>query len=33
MELLAWKADMRKIMLTIFKHNPPSKKFFMEALK
>jgi len=32
LELLAFKADMRKIMLTVFKHNPGAKKFFGEAL-
>ena len=33
LELMAFKADMRKIMLTCFKHNPAAKKFFKEALK
>ena len=28
MELLSHKADMRKIMLTCFKHNPLAYKFF-----
>ncbi len=33
LELLAIKADMRKIMCTIFKHNPGAQKFFKDALK
>ncbi len=33
LELLAFKADMRKIMLTVFKHNESAKKFFMDSLK
>ena len=28
LELLSHKADMRKIMLTVFKHNPGARKFF-----
>ncbi len=31
--MLAFKADMRKIMLTVFKHNQEARKFFMENLK
>jgi hypothetical protein len=30
---MAFKADMRKIMLTCFKHNPAAQKFFKGALK
>ena len=30
---MAFKADMRKIMLTCFKHNPAAQKFFKTALK
>merc|ERR1712018_121207 len=33
LELLAHKADMRKIMLTCFKHNPLAHKFFKGNLK
>jgi GNAT superfamily N-acetyltransferase len=33
LELLAFKADMRKIMLTAFKHNPDAKRFFKETMK
>lgn len=33
LELLAFRNDMRKIMVTIFKHNPAAQKFFKEALK
>ena len=33
LELLAFRNDMRKIMLTVFKHNDPSRKFFMDALR
>lgn len=33
LELLAFKADMRKIMLTVFKHNEPATKFFRECMK
>jgi len=33
LEIMAFKADMRKIMVTIFKHNPGAQKFFKEALK
>jgi len=33
MELLSHKADMRKIMLTCFKHNPLAYKFFKGAMK
>lgn len=33
LELLSFKADMRKIMLTAFKHNPEATKFFKGALK
>ena len=30
---MAFKADMRKIMVTCFKHNPAAQKFFKGALK
>ena len=30
---MAFKADLRKIMLTCFKHNPAAQKFFKTALK
>ncbi len=33
LEMLAFKADMRKIMLTVFKHNKEAKSFFMDSLK
>ena len=33
LELLSHKADMRKIMLTCFKHNPLAHKFFKVTLK
>jgi len=33
LEIMAFKADMRKIMVTVFKHNPGAQKFFKEALK
>jgi len=33
LEVMAFKADMRKIMVTLFKHNPAAQKFFKEALK
>jgi len=33
LEIMAFKADMRKIMVTIFKHNPGAQKFFKEALR
>lgn len=33
LEMLAFKADMRKIMLTVFKHNEPASKFFKNAMK
>ena len=33
LEIMAFKADMRKIMLTCFKHNPAAQKFFKGALK
>lgn len=33
LEIMAFKADLRKIMVTIFKHNPGAQKFFKEALK
>ena len=33
LELLAFKADMRKIMLTVFKHNPDGQKFFKTYMK
>merc|ERR1712038_430604 len=33
LEIMAFKADMRKIMLTCFKHNPAAQKFFKTALK
>ena len=33
LEMLAFKADMRKIMLTVFKHNPEARNFFMDCLK
>ena len=29
---MAFKADLRKIMLTCFKHNPAAQKFFKTAL-
>jgi len=32
LELLAFKAEMRKIMLTVFKHNPSAVAFFQGAL-
>merc|ERR1711974_32323 len=31
LEIMAFKADMRKIMVTIFKHNPGAQKFFKDA--
>ena len=33
LEMLAFKADMRKIMLTVFKHNPEADKFFKNTMK
>jgi len=33
LELLMMKADLLKIMLTVFKHNEPASKFFKEVLK
>lgn len=33
LEIMAFKADMRKIMVTIFKHNPGAQKFFKDALR
>jgi len=33
LELIAFKAEMLKVMLTTFKHNDSALKFFMEALK
>jgi len=33
LEMLAIKADMRKIMLTVFKHNPEAVNFFKACLK
>merc|ERR1712038_928509 len=33
LEIMAFKADMSKIMLTCFKHNPAAQKFFKGALK
>ena len=33
LEVMAFKADMRKIMVTVFKHNPGAQKFFKDALK
>ena len=33
LEMLAFKADMRKIMLTILKGNPEADKFFKEIMK
>jgi len=33
LEIMAFKADLRKIMLTCFKHNPAAQKFFKTALK
>ena len=33
LEMLAFKADMRKIMLTVLKHNEPAVKFFKSNLK
>jgi len=33
LEIMAFKADMRKIMLTCFKHNPAAQKFFKGSLK
>ena len=31
--MLCFKADMRKIMLTVFKHNPHAQKFFRTVMK
>ncbi len=31
--MLCFKADMRKIMLTVFKHNPEAQKFFRTVMK
>ena len=31
--MLCFKADMRKIMLTVFKHNPEAQKFFRNVMK
>ena len=33
LEMLAFKADMRKIMLTVLKHNESATKFFKSQLK
>lgn len=33
LEIIAFKADMRKVMLTCFKHNPAAQKFFKDVLK
>ena len=33
LEMLAFKADMRKIMLTILKHNTEADKFFKQIMK
>ena len=33
LEMLAFKADMRKIMLTVLKHNDSAVKFFKSLLK
>lgn len=33
LELLAHKTDMKKVMLTTFKHNPVGEDFFMKKLK
>ena len=33
LELLSIKADMRKIMLTCFKHNPEADKFFKATMR
>ena len=33
LELMAFKADMRKIMLTVFKHNEGGIKFFKGCMK
>jgi len=33
LEMLAFKADMRKIMLTVFKHNPEAENFFKKTMK
>ena len=33
LDLLAVRADMRKIMVTVFKHNPAAQKFFKEKMK
>ena len=33
LEMLAFKADMRKIMLTVLKHNESAVKFFKSNLK
>ena len=33
LELLSFKADMRKIMCTVFKHNPTAQKFFKDVMK
>jgi histone deacetylase complex regulatory component SIN3 len=31
--MLSFKSDMRKIMLTVFKHNPEAQKFFRAVMK
>ena len=33
LELLMMKADLLKIMLTVFKHNEPASNFFKDVLK
>jgi len=33
LETIAFKAEMRKIMLTVFKHNPNATKFFKQYMK
>ena len=33
LEMLAFKADMRKIMLTVLKHNPDAEIFFKKTMK
>ena len=30
---MSFKADMRKIMLTVFKHNPEAERFFRSVMK
>lgn len=33
LELMCFKNDLRKIMVTVFKHNPQAKKFFRDTMK